>query len=49
MLYRGALLPQGPSAKELYEPLAGKTEALSQNLDDAESRTFDDSDDANTK
>ena len=49
MLYREAFLPPGPSAKELYGPLARKIEALYKKLTDAESRTFDDFDDANTK
>jgi len=49
MLYGEAFLPPGPSAKELYGPLARKIEALDKKLTDAESRTFDDFDDANTK
>lgn len=49
MLYREAFLPPGPSAKELYGPLAKKTEALDNKLANAESWTLDDSDDANTK
>ena len=49
MLYREAFLPSGPSAKELYGPLVRKIEALDNKLADAESRTFDDFDDANTK
>ena len=49
MLYREAFLPPGPSTKELYGPLARKIEALDKKLTDAESRTFDDFDDANTK
>ena len=49
MLYREAFLPPGPSAKELYGPLARKIEALDKKLTDAESRTFDDFDDANTQ
>ena len=49
MLYREAFLPPGPSAKELYGPLASKIEALDKKLTDAESRTFYDFDDANTK
>ena len=49
MLYREAFLPPGPSAKELYGPLARKIEALDKKLTDAESRTFDDFDDAKAK
>ena len=49
MLYREAFLPPGPSARELYGPLLRKVEALEKKLADAESRTFDDFDDANTK
>ena len=49
MLCREAFLRPGPSAKELYGPLVRKAEALDKKLADAESRTFDDFDDANTK
>ena len=49
MLYREVLLPTGPSAKELYGPLVRKVEALDKKLADAESRTFNDFDDANAK
>ena len=49
MLYREAFLPPDPSAKELYGPLARKVKALDTKLADAESRTFDDFDDADTK
>ena len=49
MLYREAFLPPGPSARELYGPLLRKVEALEKKLADAESRTFDDFDDANPK
>ena len=49
MLYREAFLPPGPSAKELYGPLAAKVVALDKKLADAKSRTFDDFDDAKTK
>ena len=49
MLYREALLPPGPSAKELYGPLVRKAKALDNKLADAESRTFDDFDDAKAK
>ena len=49
MLYREAFLPPGPSAKELYGPLARKAEALDKKLADAKSRTFDDFYGANTK
>ena len=49
MLYREAFLPLGPSARELYGPLLRKVEALEKKLADAESRTFDDFDDANPK
>ena len=49
MLYREAFLPPGPSAKELYGPLATKVVALDKKLADAKSRTFDDLDDAKTK
>ena len=49
MLYREAFLPPGPSAKELYGPLATKVVALDEKLADAKSRTFDDFDDAKTK
>ena len=49
MLYREAFLPPDPSAKELYGPLARKIEALDKKLTDAESRTFDDFDNANTQ
>ena len=49
MLYREAFLPPGPSARELYGPLLRKVEALEKRLADAESRTFDDFDDANPK
>lgn len=49
MLYREVFLPTGPSAKELYGPLVRKVEALDKKLADAESRTFNDFDDANTK
>ena len=49
MLYREAFLPPGPSAKEICGPLAIKVGALGKKLADAESRTFDDFDDANTK
>ena len=49
MLYREAFLPPGPSAKELYGPLVRRVEALDKKLADAESRTFDDFDDANIK
>ena len=49
MLYREAFLPPGPSAKELYGPLVRKVEALDKKLADAESRTFDDFDDANAR
>ena len=49
MLYREAFLPPGPSARELYGPLLRKVEALEKKLADAESRTFDDFDDAKAK
>ena len=49
MLYREPFLPPGPSAKELYGPLATKVVALDKKLADAKSRTFDDFDDAKTK
>ena len=49
MLYREAFLPSSPSARELYGPLLRKVEALEKKLADAESRTFDDFDDANPK
>ena len=49
MLYREAFLPPGPSAKELYMPLATKVVALDKKLADAKSRTFDDFDDVKTK
>ena len=49
MLYGEAFLPPGPSAKGLYGPLVRKIEALDNKLADAEFRTFDDFDDANTK
>jgi hypothetical protein len=49
MLYGEAFLPPGPSAKGLYGPLVRKIEELDKKLADAESRTFDDFDDANTK
>ena len=49
MLYREVFLPPGPSANELYGPLVRKVEALDKKLADAESRTFDNFDDANTK
>ena len=49
MLYREAFLSPGPSAKELYGPLVRKIEALDKKLADAESRTFDDFDDADIK
>ena len=49
MLYWEAFIPPGPSAKELYEPLFRKVGALGKKLADAESRTFDDFADANTK
>ena len=49
MLYREAFLPPGPSAKELYGPLARKVVALDKKIADAKSRTFDDFDDAKAK
>ena len=48
-LYREAFLPPSPSAKEIYGPLVRKIEALGKKLADAESRTFDDFDDAKAK
>ena len=49
MLYGEAFLPPGPSAKGLYGPLVRKIEEFDKKLADAESWTFDDFDDANTK
>ena len=49
MLYREAFLPPGPSARELYGPLMRKIEALDQRLADAHSRTFGDSEDADSQ
>ena len=49
MLYGEAFLPPGPSTKKPYGPLSRKVEALDKKLADAESRTFDDFDDAKTK
>ena len=49
MLYREAFLPPGPSARELYGPLLHKIEALDRRLADAHSRTFEDSEDADSQ
>ena len=46
MLYREAFFPPGPSAKELYGPFVRKVESLDKRLADAESRIFDNFDDA---
>ena len=46
MLCREAFLPPGSSARDFYEPLVRKIEALDRRLAYAHSRTFVDSDDA---